>query len=63
VQLKFANWKGARLGVFCYGANGGAVDVDYVRYGAAIGWQSWSPTRSHGGRLSEMITANIGTEL
>jgi beta-xylosidase len=32
VQLKFANWKGARLGVFCFGANGGAVDVDYVRY-------------------------------
>jgi beta-xylosidase len=32
VTLKFASWKGARFGVFCYGANGGFVDLDYVRY-------------------------------
>jgi len=32
VTLKFSAWKGARFGVFCYGANGGYVDLDYVRY-------------------------------
>ncbi len=32
VTLRFAKWKGARPAVFCYGPNGGAVDVDYVRY-------------------------------
>jgi len=31
VPLKFGQWKGARLGVFCYGGAGRA-DVDYVRY-------------------------------
>ena len=30
--LKFASWKGARLGVFCYGPAGGLVDVDYIHY-------------------------------
>ncbi len=32
VKLKFAKWKGARPAVFCYGPNGGSIDVDYVRY-------------------------------
>ncbi len=30
-QLKFSQWKGARLGVFCFGSSG-TVDVDYIRY-------------------------------
>ncbi len=30
--LKFAKWKGARPAVYCYGPNGGSVDVDYVHY-------------------------------
>ena len=29
--LKFAHWKGARVGLFCYGRRG-SVDVDSVRY-------------------------------
>jgi hypothetical protein len=32
VTLKFGAWKGARFGVFCYRANSGHVDLDYVRY-------------------------------
>jgi len=32
VALKFASWKGARFGIFCYGPNGGYADVDYVHY-------------------------------
>jgi hypothetical protein len=32
VDLRFVNWKGVRLAVFCYGPNQGAVDVDYVHY-------------------------------
>jgi beta-xylosidase len=48
VQLKFASWKGARLGVFCYGANGGVVDVDYVRYRC-------------GNRLAELEPGAVGT--
>jgi beta-xylosidase len=32
LTLKFAAWKGARFGVYCYGANSGYVDLDYVRY-------------------------------
>ena len=32
VTLKFAAWKGARFGIFCYGSSGGFVDVDYVHY-------------------------------
>jgi beta-xylosidase len=31
VMLGFACWKGARMGVMCYGQRG-SVDVDYVRY-------------------------------
>jgi beta-xylosidase len=30
--LRFAFWKGARIGVFSYGADGGAADFDYIRY-------------------------------
>jgi beta-xylosidase len=29
--LRFAHWKGARVGIFCYGRDG-HVDVDYARY-------------------------------
>lgn len=29
--LRFGHWKGARVGIFCYGRDG-HVDVDYVRY-------------------------------
>jgi hypothetical protein len=32
VQLKFACWKGARPGIFCFGPGGGWADVDYFRY-------------------------------
>jgi beta-xylosidase/dienelactone hydrolase len=32
VQLRFGQWKGARVGLFCYGNGGGGVDVDYFRY-------------------------------
>ena len=32
VVLRFASWKGARLGVFSYGPAGGTVDLDYIRY-------------------------------
>jgi hypothetical protein len=31
VPLRFAHWKGARVGLFCYGRDG-RVDVDSVRY-------------------------------
>jgi beta-xylosidase-like protein len=31
VPLRFGHWKGARIGIFCYGDQG-HVDVDYVRY-------------------------------
>jgi hypothetical protein len=29
--LRFGHWKGARVGIFCYGRDG-HVDVDSVRY-------------------------------
>ena len=29
--LAFGHWKGARVGIFCYGRRG-FVDVDFVRY-------------------------------
>ena len=32
VTLKFGAWKGARFGIFCYGPNGGHIDVDSVHY-------------------------------
>lgn len=32
VELKFAKWKGARLALFCFGPNGGSVDVDFLKY-------------------------------
>lgn len=32
VTLKCGAWKGARFGIFCYGPNGGYVDLDYVHY-------------------------------
>jgi beta-xylosidase len=32
VELKFGKWKGARPALFCFGPNGGAVDVDFVKY-------------------------------
>ena len=32
VELKFREWKGARLALFCFGSNGGVADVDYVKY-------------------------------
>jgi beta-xylosidase len=32
VTLRFRFWKGARIAIFSYGANGGAADFDYVRY-------------------------------
>ena len=32
VELKFGKWKGARPALFCFGPNGGTVDVDFVRY-------------------------------
>jgi hypothetical protein len=31
-ELKFGKWKGARPALFCFGPNGGAVDVDFVKY-------------------------------
>jgi beta-xylosidase len=31
-RLKFAFWKGARVGIFSFGGDGGAADFDYVRY-------------------------------
>ncbi len=31
-RLKFANWKGARFGVFTYGPTQGWIDVDYIHY-------------------------------
>ncbi|WP_245844100.1 family 43 glycosylhydrolase [Nibricoccus aquaticus] len=32
VQLRAGQWKGARVGLFCYGEGGGSVAVDYFRY-------------------------------
>jgi beta-xylosidase len=32
VELKFGKWKGARLALFCFGPNGGTMDVDFVKY-------------------------------
>ena len=32
VALKFGQWKGARLAVYCFGPNGGAVDLNYLHY-------------------------------
>jgi len=32
VELKFGKWKGARLALFSFGPNGGAADVDFVKY-------------------------------
>jgi beta-xylosidase len=32
VELKFGEWKGARLALFCFGPNGGVADVDFVKY-------------------------------
>jgi hypothetical protein len=29
--LRFGHWKGARVGIFCYGRDG-HVDLDYARY-------------------------------
>jgi beta-xylosidase len=31
-RLGFADWKGSRFGVFCYGPAGGKADVDWVHY-------------------------------
>jgi hypothetical protein len=30
-RLRFGHWKGARVGIFCYGRDG-HVDIDSVRY-------------------------------
>ena len=30
--LKYLFWKGARVGIMCYGPGGGWADVDYFRY-------------------------------
>lgn len=43
-QLRFAQWKGARLALFTFGAGGGHVDFDYVRVRT-------------GGSLAEFVTA------
>lgn len=32
IPLKFSQWKGARLALFCYGDGGGAVDFDSFRF-------------------------------
>jgi len=32
VRLRFAKWKGARMAVYCFGPNGGWIDVDYLRF-------------------------------
>jgi beta-xylosidase len=32
VKLKFANWKGARVGMFCFGPGRGSADFDYFHY-------------------------------
>jgi len=32
IGLRFAAWKGARFGLFTYGATRGFADIDYVRY-------------------------------
>jgi hypothetical protein len=29
--LRFGHWRGARVGIFCYGRDG-HVDVDFARY-------------------------------
>jgi len=31
-RMVFKYWKGARIAIFSYGANGGSADFDYVRY-------------------------------
>ena len=32
VRLRFGKWKGARMAVYCFGPNGGWIDVDYLRF-------------------------------
>jgi beta-xylosidase len=32
VPLGFADWKGSRFGIYCYGPTGGHADVDWVHY-------------------------------
>jgi len=32
VKLRFSQWKGARLALFCYGPGGGAADFDWFRF-------------------------------
>lgn len=32
ITLKFSQWKGARIALFCYGDGGGAVDFDYLEF-------------------------------
>jgi beta-xylosidase len=31
-RLRFLNWKGGRVGIFCYGDGGGSADFDYFHY-------------------------------
>ncbi len=32
VPLRFSQWKGSRVALFCYGSGGGHVDIDEVHY-------------------------------
>jgi beta-xylosidase len=32
IAMKFLNWKGTRLGIFCFGAGNGSADFDYFHY-------------------------------
>ncbi|HWA29425.1 MAG TPA: glycoside hydrolase 43 family protein [Lacunisphaera sp.] len=32
VKLRFSQWKGARLALYCYGPGGGAADFDFLRF-------------------------------